>query len=198
MCLVDLFCMLYHVTAVKGNTATVNVRARNHSIVIDEPVEQGRTDMGMNPVELLLSGVASCLTLTISIYAEAMGTKAENIEVQVDGVLDSAGMTLEEAVAAGIEAVEARTVVTGNGRNVILGGERAMMKLVADAQTHRLLGAHIMCAEASEMLSQFTEAIANCMTVEQLMRVIHPHPTFEESIQGALRELKEKMDEAQT
>lgn len=55
-----------------------------------------------------------------------------------------------------------------------------------------------MCAEASEMLSQFTEAIANCMTVEQLMRVIHPHPTFEESIQGALRELKEKMDEAQT
>ena len=81
---------------------------------------------------------------------------------------------------------------------MILGGERAMMKLVADAQTHRLLGAHIMCAEASEMLSQFTEAIANCMTVEQLMRVIHPHPTFEESIQGALRELKEKMDEAQT
>lgn len=80
MCLVDLFCMLYHVTAVKGNTATVNVRARNHSIVIDEPVE------------LLLSGVASCLTLTISIYAEAIGTKAENIEVQVDGVLDSAGM----------------------------------------------------------------------------------------------------------
>lgn len=47
--------MLYHVTAVKGNTATVNVRARNHSIVIDEPVEQGGTDMGMNPVELLLS-----------------------------------------------------------------------------------------------------------------------------------------------
>lgn len=73
-----------------------------------------------------------------------------------------------------------------------------MMKLVADAQTHHLLGAHIMCAEASEMLSQFTEAIANCMTVEQLMRGIHPHPTFEESIQGALRELKEKMDEAQT
>lgn len=96
--------------------------------------------MDMNPVELLLSSVASCLTLTISIYAETMGTKAENIEVQVDGVLDSAGMTLEEAVAAGIEAVEARTVVTGNGRNVILGGERAMMKLVADAQTHRLLG----------------------------------------------------------
>lgn len=112
--------------------------------------------------------------------------------------IGAVGMTLEEAVAAGIEAVEARTVVTGNGRNVILGGERAMMKLVADAQTHRLLGAHIMCAEASEMLSQFTEAIANCMTVEQLMRVIHPHPTFEESIQGALRELKEKMDEAQT
>ena len=154
--------------------------------------------MGMNPVELLLSSVASCLTLTISIYAETMGTKAENIEIQVDGVLDSVDMTLEEAVAAGIEAVEARMVVTGNGRNVIRGGERAMMKLVADAQTHRLLGAHIMCAEASEMLSQFTEAIANCMTVEQLMRVIHPHPTFEESIQGALRELKEKMDEAQT
>lgn len=148
--------MLYHVTAVKGNTATVNVRARNHSIVIDEPVEQGGTDMGMNPVELLLSSVASCLTLTISIYAETMGTKAENIEVQVDGVLDSAGMTLEEAVAAGIEAVEARTVVTGNGRNVIQGGERAMMKLVADAQTYRLLGgAYHVCGGIRNALAVY-------------------------------------------
>lgn len=101
MCLVDLFCMLYHVTAVNGNTATVNVRARNHSIVIDEPVEQGGTDMDMNPVELLLSSVASCLTLTISIYAEVMGTKAENIEVQVDGVLDSAGHDIGRSCGSG-------------------------------------------------------------------------------------------------
>lgn len=97
---------LYHVTAVKGNTATVNVRARNHSIVIDEPVEQGGTDMGMNPVELLLSSVASCLTLTISIYAEAMGTKAENIDVQVDGVLDSAGMKGSRKARPGFKSMK--------------------------------------------------------------------------------------------
>lgn len=98
---------LYHVSAVKGTTATVMVRARNHSITIDEPTEQGGTDMGMNPVELLLSSIASCLTLTISIYAEAMGTRAESIEVQVDGVLDSAGMKGSRKARPGFKSIKA-------------------------------------------------------------------------------------------
>ena len=112
--------------------------------------------------------------------------------------IGATGMTLEEAAAQGVDAVEARAVVTGNGRNLILGGERAMIKLVAERKTHRLIGAHIMCPEATEMISQFTEAIVHRMTVEQLMMVVHPHPTFEEGVLSALRALKQRLFEAKT
>lgn len=82
----------YTVRAQKNCGEFVRVFARDHSIVIDEPVDKGGTDAGMNPVELLLGSVAACMTLTLSIYAEAMGVKADDIAITVEGDLDSAGM----------------------------------------------------------------------------------------------------------
>lgn len=40
----------------------------------------------------MLGSIAACLTLTISIYAEAMGVNVEDIQVDVEGDLNSAGM----------------------------------------------------------------------------------------------------------
>ncbi|NLI22323.1 MAG: OsmC family protein [Clostridiales bacterium] len=96
----------YKVTATKGESAVVTVQARNHSIVIDEPAGQGGTDMGMNPVELLLSSIASCLALTLSIYSEAMGVKAQNIEIGVEGLIDSAGMKGSRKASPGLKKIQ--------------------------------------------------------------------------------------------
>lgn len=97
----------YVATATKGVSATVTVQSRNHTIIIDEPKEQGGTNMGMNPVELLLSSIASCLTLTISIYSEAMGIKMHSIEVTAEGVLDSAGMKGSRRTRPGFQKIKA-------------------------------------------------------------------------------------------
>lgn len=82
----------YRVKARKGRDEFVKVTARNHTITIDEPIEKGGTDTGMNPVEMLLGSIAACLTLTISIYAEAMGVQVDDIQVEAEGDLNSAGM----------------------------------------------------------------------------------------------------------
>ena len=82
----------YRVRAHKSCGEFVRVYARDHSLVVDEPTEKGGTDAGMSPVELMLSSVASCMTLTLSIYAEAMGIKVEELEINVEGDLNSAGM----------------------------------------------------------------------------------------------------------
>ncbi|NLI22326.1 MAG: dihydrolipoyl dehydrogenase [Clostridiales bacterium] len=103
------------------------------------------------------------------------------------------GLTAEQARANGVEAVSAKAIMTGNGRNVIQGGGRAFVKLVADAQSHRLIGAQLMCPRATDMISQYTQAIVNGLTVEQMLRAIRPHPTFDEGALEALYGLKRKV-----
>lgn len=105
----------YRATAKKSCGEFVKVTARDHSIIVDEPVNQGGTDAGMNPVELLLGSIAACMTLTLSIYSEAMGVKAEDIEVTAEGDLDSAGMKGSSRVRPGYKrirlSISARTDV---------------------------------------------------------------------------------------
>ena len=59
----------YKVSAKRVNDVEVDVEARGHKIKIDEPIAQGGTDKGMNPVELLLASIAACQTITASVYA---------------------------------------------------------------------------------------------------------------------------------
>ena len=54
--------------------------------------------------------------------------------------------------------------------------------------SRRILGAQMMCARATDMISQFTQAIANGLTLEDMERVVYPHPTFSEGIGEAVRE----------
>ncbi len=95
----------YKVTAKKGAEPFVKVTAGQHSIIIDEPKDHGGTDCGMNPVQLLLSSVASCMTLTISIYAEAMGVEVSDLQVNVEGDMDSAGMKGSARVRPGFNKI---------------------------------------------------------------------------------------------
>lgn len=95
----------YRVAAKKSCGEFVKVTARDHSIIIDEPVDKGGTDAGMNPTELMLGSVAACMTLTLSIYSEAMGVKVENIQVEAEGELDSAGMKGSARVRPGFNKI---------------------------------------------------------------------------------------------
>ena len=69
----------------------VEVTARGHKIKVDEPIEGGGEDTGMNPVEMLLGSIAACQTISTSIYAESMGIKIDEMSIEVEGDMDSAG-----------------------------------------------------------------------------------------------------------
>lgn len=104
------------------------------------------------------------------------------------------GMTEADAKAAGIPAKVGKQVMFGNGRTLIEDPGRCFMKLVAHAETHQLLGAQLMCQHSSDMISQLSQAIANHMTAEQLLRAMRPHPTFEEALTEALEDLVNKLN----
>lgn len=106
----------------------------------------------------------------------------------------SVGLTADEAKAAGQAVKVGKAIMSANGKTLIAGGERGLIKVVADAETGVILGAQLMCERATDMLSQFTEAAANGLTARQLAKVMRPHPTFDEAVTGAVEGLLEKLE----
>ena len=98
----------------------------------------------------------------------------------------SVGLTLEEAREQGIQAESHKYPTSANGKSLLSGQERGFIKAVYEKDSHRLLGAQLMCARASDLVSEFTQALAGCATLEQLASVIRPHPTFSEAITEAV------------
>ena len=103
------------------------------------------------------------------------------------------GLTEAEAKEQGINAVSGKCTMFGNARTVIEDPGRCFMKLVADRDTGRLIGAQLMCQHASDIISQLSTALVNGLTVRQLLAVMRPHPSFEEAMTEALERLAEKL-----
>ena len=104
------------------------------------------------------------------------------------------GLTDAEAKAAGIPVKTGKCVLGGNARTLIEDPGRSFMKVLAHSDTGEILGAQLMCLGAPDMISQISEAIANHMTPQQLLRAMRPHPTFEEALSEALEDLANKLE----
>lgn len=98
----------------------------------------------------------------------------------------SVGLSAEDAKAQGIPVLTAKYPMSANGKSLLSGQERGFIKVLADPETRRILGAQMMCARATDMISEFGCAIVNNLTIEQMAAVIRPHPTFSEGISEAV------------
>ncbi len=96
------------------------------------------------------------------------------------------GLQETEAKEKNIPVITGKYSMLGNGKTIIAGQDRGFVKIVADAKTRQVLGAQLMCDRASDMISQFTQAIAAGLTVDQLQHVIYPHPSFSEGMHEAV------------
>ncbi len=100
----------------------------------------------------------------------------------------SVGITEDEAAAAGISIKLGRFNFRNNGRAQTLGEREGMVKIIAD-ESNTIIGAHILGANASEMISELTLAITLKATANDLANIIHPHPTLNEAIWEACGDL---------
>ena len=80
--------------------------------------------------------------------AERLAGKARSIDVNVipgcvytDPEIASAGLTEDEAKEKGIEVETGKFIMSANGRSIITKEERGFIKVVADKESHVILGA---------------------------------------------------------
>lgn len=102
----------------------------------------------------------------------------------------SAGMTADEAKAAGIAVKTGKYVMMANGKSMIEREDRGFIKLVFEESSMKIIGGSLMCGRASDLIAQIAFAAANELTVYEFLRTVLPHPTFCEGINEAVKELK--------
>ena len=64
-------------------TYRTELRARTHTIIGDEPVEVGGTDLGPRPGDFMRMALASCTAITLRMYADRKQFDVETVRVQV-------------------------------------------------------------------------------------------------------------------
>ena len=106
--------------------------------------------------------------------------------VYTDPEIAAVGLTLEGAREMGLQAESRKYPMSANGKSLLSQQERGFIKVVYEKESHRLLGAHLMCARASDLISEMTQGLVRGSTLEELASVIRPHPTFSEGISEAV------------
>jgi dihydrolipoamide dehydrogenase len=92
----------------------------------------------------------------------------------------SVGLTEAKAKAAGYDVKVGRFNFVANGKAVALGEDSGLAKTIFDAKTGKLLGAHLVGPEVTELIQGFVVAMNLETTEEELMHTIFPHPTLSE------------------
>jgi dihydrolipoamide dehydrogenase len=97
----------------------------------------------------------------------------------------SVGKTEEELKQAGVAYNVGKFPFTANGRTKVNQTTDGFVKILADAKTDRVLGAHIIGAEAGEMIHEAAVLMEFGGSAEDLARTCHAHPTRSEAVKEA-------------
>jgi dihydrolipoyl dehydrogenase len=95
------------------------------------------------------------------------------------------GKTEEEVKESGIDYRVGKFPFAGNSRAKTNRDTDGYVKIIADAQTDRVLGAHIISSLAGTMIAQVTQAMEFGATSEDIAYTCHAHPTHSEAIKEA-------------
>ncbi len=141
----------------------------------------------------------TAMAMAVNVIAFICGKeKKRDLQVIPSGVytspeIASAGLSEAEAKEKGIETVSGKVNTLANARGLIASKERGFIKVVAEKQSGKLLGAFMMCERATDLIQEAALAIEKGMTVSEVLQVIHGHPTFIESFVSALEAVEKKL-----
>jgi dihydrolipoamide dehydrogenase len=99
--------------------------------------------------------------------------------------LASVGRSEEECAQQGIAVKTGKFPFLANGRARAMEERDGLVKVIADAETDRVLGVHILGPRASDLIAEAALAIEFAASAEDIARTCHAHPTLPEAVKEA-------------
>ncbi|MCP4574976.1 MAG: dihydrolipoyl dehydrogenase [Deltaproteobacteria bacterium] len=101
----------------------------------------------------------------------------------------SVGLTESRAREQGYDVITARCPFAGNGKAVAMDDNSGFVKIIAERESKKILGVHLVGGHVTELVAGATGMISLGATAEQLGNTVHPHPTLSESVMEAAQAL---------
>lgn len=102
------------------------------------------------------------------------------------------GKTEQELKKAGVRYKKGKFPFVANGRAKVLNDQAGLTKILADAETDRVLGIHILSQRAGDLIAEAAAALEFGASSEDLARTSHAHPTLAETIKEAAMTVRGK------
>lgn len=101
----------------------------------------------------------------------------------------SVGLTQAQAEERGHAVATVKSPLAPNGKAVAMNETMGLVKIVSDANSHQVLGVHMMGPHVTEMIAGVAGALSQGLTVGQMASVVYPHPTVSEALMEGLHAL---------
>lgn len=95
------------------------------------------------------------------------------------------GLTSQEAEARGMKVKTGKFPFLASGKAQAGGQTEGMVKILAEAESGQIVGAHILGPHATDLIAEAVLAIRYGLTARQLAETIHAHPTLSEAVAEA-------------
>lgn len=97
----------------------------------------------------------------------------------------SLGLSEKRAVEMGYDLKIGKYSFLANGKASAIGDNTGIIKIIFNAKDNKILGCHIIGAEATELIAEISLAMSINCSAENIMHTIHAHPTLSEGIMEA-------------
>jgi len=127
------------------------------------------------------SAEAICAVNHIAGLREPFDTERIPATIYMDPEISMVGLTEEQVKERGIDYVKGEFPMSVNSKALVEGDSEGFVKILADQKYGEILGVHIVAARATEMIAEAVMCMRTEGTLDDLTRVIHPHPTVSET-----------------
>jgi len=137
----------------------------------------------------MMEGIIAVTTIAGKPAQQMVRTRIPNA-TYCEPQIGSIGLTEKEAIAAGYKVRIGKFPFVGNSKATILGNHGGFVKVVSDEKYGEVLGIHIIGPLATELLAEAATVLNLEGTIDDMMNMIHAHPTVWEAMGDAFASVR--------
>lgn len=174
------------------NAETVGVKVNNGAITTDEYLRTSVNNIyaigdvnGKSMLAHVASMEAICAVENICGKTKIMEYDKIPSAIYIQPEVASVGLTEKQAIEKYGNVKVGKFPMLANGKAKVAGEERGMVKVILEPRYNEIVGMHLFCLHATDMISEAVVAMNLEGTAEEIVSSIHPHPTISEVIHEA-------------